>query len=56
MLYIGYFQSIKKISFGNFHFLSCRGWKTASCISRLCPSPLGTTTPPPPPPPNTRIG
>ena len=34
MLYIGYLiildcQSIKKIIFGNFHFLSCRGRKTA---------------------------
>ena len=34
MLYIGYFiilhgQNIKKVSFENFRFLGCRGWKTA---------------------------
>ena len=53
MLYIGYLiildgQSIKKISFGKFPFLSCCGGKTASAGCAL--DPLGAT-----PPPNTQI-
>ena len=42
MLCIGYLiildgQSIKKISFGKFPFLSCQGWKTASAGCALDP-------------------
>ena len=44
MLYIGFLiildgQNITKISFGNFQFEVPRLEK---CISRLCPSPLGS--------------
>ena len=54
MLYIGYLiildgQSIKNISFGNFHFELLR---LENCISTLCTNP----PPPPPPGPNTQIG
>ena len=54
MLYIGYFiildgQNIKKTSFGNFRFQLPR---LETCISRLCPSPVGT----PPSKKNTQIG
>ena len=50
MLHIGYLiildgQSIKKISFGKFPFLSCRGLPE-NCISRLCA--LDPLVPPPP--------
>ena len=52
MLYTGYLiildgQSIQKISFGKFPFLSCRGWKTAQAGCAL--DPLGG---PPPQHPN----
>ena len=48
MLYIGYLiildgQKIKKISFGKFPFLSCRGWKIASAGCAL--DPLGGPPP-----------
>ena len=49
MLYIEYLilvsgRNIKRISFGNFHFLPAG---VENYISRLCPSPLGTPPPPP---------
>ena len=51
MLYMGYLiildgQSIKKISFRNFHFFELP--RLENCKSRLCPSPLGTPAPPTP--------
>ena len=52
MLYIGYLiildgQSMKKISFGNFHFSATEAGKLHKQV--VCPRPLA---PPPPPYPN----
>ena len=62
MLYIGYLiildgQNIRKISFGNFPFLSCQGWKTKAgkLHEQVVPQPPWEP-PPPPPRPNTLIG
>ena len=59
MLYIEYLmildgQNIKKKSVSELSILELP--RVENCISKLCPSPLGTPPPPAAAPPNTQIG
>ena len=45
-------QSIKKISFGKFHFSASEAGKLHKQV--VCPRPLGSPPPPPPPTPKSK--